>query len=139
VGKVWQPGLEWTALAAYYKKSYTLFPPEDQETLDHLGIDWIDEKYRGTDGPIQVSFPGVLQNPLCKAWIDDFRGLDKVTTGGMLPSSSLHGAVLILVDPSSGKSIGGYSNVATVDPVTKTRSYAGSAYGIPTLQDPTST
>jgi len=34
----------------------------------------------------------------------------------------------------SGKSIGGYSNAATVDLATKTRSYAGSAYGAPALK-----
>ena len=69
-------------MSPYVKKSYTLLPPLDQETRDHLGLDWIDEEYRGTDGPIQVSFPGVVQNPLCKAWVDAFRGLGKVTTGG---------------------------------------------------------
>jgi len=41
-----------------------------------------------------------------------------------------------LLDPFSDKSIGGYSNAATVDPVTKTRSYAVSAYGTPALQRP---
>lgn len=34
----------------------------------------------------------------------------------------------------SGNSVGGYSNTATVDPTTKTRSYAGSAHGLPLLQ-----
>lgn len=75
-------GWNWAGLAPFYKKSYTLLPPSDQETLDHLGIDWINEEYRGTDGPVKVSFPGVVQNPLCKAWIDAFRGLNKITTGG---------------------------------------------------------
>jgi choline dehydrogenase-like flavoprotein len=32
-------GWDWAGLAPYYKKSYTLLPPSDQETLDHLGID----------------------------------------------------------------------------------------------------
>lgn len=40
------------------------------------------------------------------------------------------------LDPFSGKSVGGYSNAATVDIVNKVRSYAGSAYGIPALQRP---
>lgn len=40
------------------------------------------------------------------------------------------------LDPFSGNSLGGYSNAATVDPTTKTRSYAGSAYGFPALQRP---
>ncbi|PQE33551.1 glucose-methanol-choline oxidoreductase protein [Rutstroemia sp. NJR-2017a WRK4] len=113
-------GWNWAEVAPYLKKAYTLLPPEDQETLDHLGIDWINEEYRGTSGPVKVSFPGILQNPLCKAWIDTFRGLGKITTG----------------DPFSGNSIGGYSNTATVDPVSKTRSYAGSAYAIPALERP---
>lgn len=39
-------------------------------------------------------------------------------------------------DPFSGNSIGGYSNLATVDPETKTRSYAGSAHGVPARQRP---
>lgn len=39
-------------------------------------------------------------------------------------------------DPFSGNSIGGYSNLATVDLETKTRSYAGSAHGVPARQRP---
>lgn len=91
--------------------------PEDQETCDHLGIDWINDDYCGASGPLKVSFPGLIQNPLCKAWIDTFRGLNRVTNG----------------DPFSGNSVGGYSNTATVDLVNKIRSYAGSAYGVPAL------
>lgn len=53
-------------------------------TVDHLGLDWINEEYRGTSGPLKVSFPGVIQNPLGKAWVDAFRGLGKATTGGKL-------------------------------------------------------
>ncbi|KAF7959526.1 hypothetical protein EAE96_001142 [Botrytis aclada] len=118
--KLGNDGWDWAALSPYYKKFYTLSPPPDSETLEHLGIDWINEDYRGTSGPIQVSFPGVVQNPLCKAWIDSFRAFEKLTTG----------------DPFSGNSTGAYSNAATVDINTKTRSYAGSAYGIPALQRP---
>ncbi|EPE24797.1 MFS general substrate transporter [Glarea lozoyensis ATCC 20868] len=113
-------GWNWSSIAPYFKKSYTLLPPSNQATLDHLGIDWVNEDYRGKDGPIQVSFPGVIQNPLCKAWIDAFRGIGKATSG----------------DPFSGNSVGGYSNAATVDPATKTRSYAASAYGLPFLHRP---
>ncbi|TEY71493.1 hypothetical protein BOTCAL_0092g00270 [Botryotinia calthae] len=43
---------------------------------------------------------------------------------------------LRMTDPFSGNSTGGYSNAATVDIATKTRSYAGSAYGVPALQRP---
>lgn len=41
---------------------------------------------------------------------------------------------LIDLDPFSGNSIGGYSNAVTVDPETKTRSYAASAYGLPAMK-----
>lgn len=81
--KLGNPGWDWAGLAPWYKKAYTLVPPADQATSEHLGIDWISDEYRGTSGPIQVSFPGVIQNPLCKAWIDVFRGLNKATNGGM--------------------------------------------------------
>ncbi|KAI1385843.1 alcohol oxidase [Hypoxylon trugodes] len=116
--KLGNPGWDWAGLVPSYRKSYTLIPPPDHDTLEHLGIDWINDEFRGTSGPIKVSFPGILQNPLCKAWIDAFRGINKVTNG----------------DPFSGNSIGGYSNTATVDPDTKTRSYANSAYGVPMRQ-----
>ncbi|KAK7751758.1 hypothetical protein SLS62_006243 [Diatrype stigma] len=118
--KLGNPGWDWASLVPYYKKSYTLIPPSDQATIEHLGIDWIDDEYRGTSGPLKVSFPGLLQNPLCKAWVDAFRGIGKV----------------INADPFSGKSIGGYSNAATVDPETKIRSYSNPAYGAPAGQRP---
>ncbi|KAJ4207382.1 hypothetical protein NW767_002633 [Fusarium falciforme] len=118
--KLGNAGWGWASLVPYYKKSYTLLPPKDQATLDHLGIDWMNDEYKGTSGPVKVSFPGVLENPLCKAWIDAFRDLNKITTG----------------DPFSGNSIGGYSHAGTIDPETKTRSYAGSAYALPALERP---
>ncbi|KAK7991210.1 glucose-methanol-choline oxidoreductase [Apiospora saccharicola] len=114
------PGWDWEGLVPYFKKSYTLIPPADEATLRHLGIDWIDDDYRGTEGPLKISFPGVKENPLCKAWIDAFRGMHKLTTG----------------DPFSGKSTGAYSNAASVDPESKTRSYAASAYGAVLKQRP---
>ncbi|ROV87577.1 hypothetical protein VMCG_10603 [Cytospora schulzeri] len=118
--KLGNPGWDWAGLVPSLKKSYTLIPPPDQATLDHLGIDWINEEYRGTSGPVKVSFPGIKENPLCKAWIDTFRAMNKITTD----------------DPFSGKNIGGYSSHATVDPETKTRSYAGTAYGAPARERP---
>ncbi|KAI0401766.1 hypothetical protein F4802DRAFT_618455 [Xylaria palmicola] len=117
--KLGNPGWDWDGLVPSYRKSYTLIPPSNEATLKHLGIDWINE-YRGTSGPIKVSFPGVLENPLCKAWIESFQGLNMVTSA----------------DPFSGSSTGGYSNTATVDPETKVRSYAGTAHGGPAGQRP---
>lgn len=130
------PGWDWAGLVPFFKKFYTLIPPPDQETRGHLGIDWINDDFRGTSGPIKVSFPGVLQNPLAKAWIDAFCTLNSVTTGGRLQLLTHVDArdywtfFLTFLDPFSGNSLGAYSNAATVDPETKTRSYAGNAFGI---------
>ncbi|KAJ4256908.1 hypothetical protein NW762_009004 [Fusarium torreyae] len=119
-GQFGNPGWDWAGLSPYYKKATTLSLPPDQDTRDHLGIDWIDKSCHGTNGPIQVSFPGVVENPLIKAWIDAFRGRDELTTN----------------DPFSGHSVGGYSCCAAVDSSSKTRSYAGNAYGLPAAQRP---
>ena len=112
--KLGNPTWTWESMRPYYKKFYTLHLP-DAATCKHLGIDWIDDDVKGTSGPIQASFPGVIQNPLAKAWIDAFRALGFNTTA----------------DPFSGKSIGAYSNTAAIDPRTMTRSFSGSAYGRP--------
>lgn len=112
--KLGNPHWDWSTLASYYRKFNTLTLP-DKETQDHLGLDWVDEQVRGTSGPIQASFAGVIQDPLAKAWVDTFKSLDHGVTG----------------DPYSGKSTGGYSNPSTVDPTSKTRSYAASAYYAP--------
>lgn len=112
--KLGNPHWNWSTLASYYRKFNTLTLP-DKETQDHLGLDWVDEQVQGASGPIQTSFTGVVQDPIAKAWVDTFKSLDYGVTG----------------DPYSGKSTGGYSNPSTVDPTSKTRSYAASAYYAP--------
>ncbi|KAE8323110.1 hypothetical protein BDV39DRAFT_218101 [Aspergillus sergii] len=94
-------------------------------TPSKAGIDaWsklgVDQNINGNSGPINVSFPVVLQDPLSKAWVDTFKGIGYSLTA----------------DPFSGNSIGGYSNLAAVDYETKTRSYAVTGYGLPTMQRP---
>ncbi|KAH9910021.1 putative GMC oxidoreductase [Xylariomycetidae sp. FL2044] len=118
--KLGNPGWDWASLVPTFKRAYTLIPPPDQATRDHLGLEWISDEYRGTSGPVKVSFPGVIQNPLAKAWVDTFRGMKKATTADLF----------------SGNSIGGYSNTATVDPEHKVRSYAYPAYGIAARERP---
>ncbi|KAL3481260.1 glucose-methanol-choline oxidoreductase [Aspergillus californicus] len=110
-------GWTWENLHPYYKKSYTIQLP-DAQTRDHIGIDWVDADINGSSGPIKASFPANREDPLSKAWVDTFKGLGFKAVG----------------DPFSGQSLGGYSNLATVDAETKTRSYAASAYGAPALQ-----
>ena len=98
----------------YYRKFYTLTVP-DEVTSQHLGLDYITDTDKEARGPVQVSYTGVSQDPLSKAWIDTFKGMK-------------HGMV---GDPFSGTSAGGYANAATVDPSSKTRSYAATAYYAP--------
>ncbi|OJD19778.1 hypothetical protein AJ78_00277 [Emergomyces pasteurianus Ep9510] len=105
-------GWTWENLQPYYKKSYTLNIPDD-ETCNHLGLNWVDPSVHGSSGPIQVSFPGQVQNPLVKAWTEMFKSIGFETTA----------------DPYSGVSVGAFSSLAAVDPLSKTRSYSASAYG----------
>ncbi|KAL3454890.1 glucose-methanol-choline oxidoreductase [Aspergillus insuetus] len=104
-------------LQPYYKKSYTLQLP-DAETQKHIGINWLDSHINGSSGPIKASFPAQLEDPLAKAWIDTFKNFGFDAVG----------------DPFSGKSLGGYNNLASVDSKTKTRSYAAPAYGGPAIE-----
>lgn len=105
------PGWNWSTLAPYYRKSHTLILP-DPEISAHLGLRWVDEQVKGKNGPVQVSFLGVAEDPMSKAWNDSFKNLQHEMIG----------------DPFSGRYTGGYSNPSSVSPTSKTRSYAVSAY-----------
>ncbi|OTA59684.1 GMC oxidoreductase [Hypoxylon sp. EC38] len=107
------PGWGWNGVAHYFRKFHTLVPP-NEAVQKHLDLSWMDESTRGT-GPIQASFSGVVEDPLGKAWIETFKQLGYGLTG----------------DPFYGRGIGGWSIPAAIDPITKTRSYAASAYFAP--------
>ncbi|KEY68843.1 hypothetical protein S7711_03784 [Stachybotrys chartarum IBT 7711] len=98
--KLGNPSCIWETLAPAYKKLHTLIPPADQATLGHLGIDWIDCKYRGVSRSVEVSFPSVIQNPLCKGRINAFVNLDKATTT-VITGARLHR--LLLAQNASGE------------------------------------
>ncbi|KFA81591.1 hypothetical protein S40288_09622 [Stachybotrys chartarum IBT 40288] len=93
--KLGNPSCIWETLAPAYKKLRTLIPPADQATLGHLGIDWIDCKYCGVSRSVEVSFPSVIQNPLCKGRINAFVNLDKATTADSKLSWSAYGQTLL--------------------------------------------
>ncbi|KAI4172487.1 MAG: hypothetical protein LQ343_003577 [Gyalolechia ehrenbergii] len=107
-------GWSWATMEPYYRKFYSLSLP-DEATRQHLGLDYITETDKEARGPVQVSYTGVVQDPLSKAWVDTFKGLSHGMTG----------------NPYSCSSIGGYANAATVDRSSKTRSYAATAYYAP--------
>lgn len=113
-GALGNSGWDWETLAPYYHKFFTLHIP-DKATVQHLGLDRIEPSLECGSGPIQASYTGTIQNPLAKAWVDTFNNLEFGVDS----------------DPFSGKFIGGYANSSTVDPKTKTRSYATSAYFAP--------
>ncbi|KAJ5107104.1 glucose-methanol-choline oxidoreductase [Penicillium angulare] len=118
--KMGAEGWGWKDIQPYYKKSYTLQMP-DPATCAHLGIgDWVDENIQGSSGPLKVSFPAVIDDPLAKAWVDTFEALGHKITA----------------DPFSGRSVGGYSNMATVDFETKARSHSATQCGLPAKQRP---
>ncbi|KAK3720120.1 hypothetical protein LTR37_003943 [Vermiconidia calcicola] len=109
------PGWGWEGLAPYYRKSQRHCPPP-KDVEEALALDYIDPKVQGTNGPICSSYPQSL-NPLEKAWVDTWKGLQKAITG----------------DPLTGVGTGGYTSPASVDPVSGERSHAGSAYLAPAL------
>lgn len=113
-GALGNPGWSWEDLAPYYKKSYTLARPR-QDVYDYLGLSYIDDQIAGTDGPIQVSFPDDLKDPLPQAWIATLKDLGYPMSG----------------DPFSGSAYGGYTNAASIDPVSRQRSYSAKAYWEP--------
>ena len=113
-GKLGNPGWNWESLAPYYRKSHTLTLPS-KAVREHLGLNYIDEKFRGLDGPIQASFPEDLNDPLPNAWITTLKNLGYPMSG----------------DPFSGSAYGGYTNAASIDPKTRQRSYSAQAYWEP--------
>ena len=109
------PSWNFDSLAPYYRKFHTFIPPSE-ETREQLSLDYWDETAHGSSGPVQVSF-GEEVDPLSKAWPETFKNLN-------LKMSS---------DPVTGETTGAQSNPGAVDPRTKTRSYAASAYYSPKI------
>ncbi|KAK4174300.1 hypothetical protein QBC36DRAFT_218783 [Triangularia setosa] len=113
------PGWDWDTLGPYYKKFHTLSRPSTTAGR-HLRLSYVDENVRGCDGPIQASFPEESSDPLPSAWVDTISALGFPASG----------------DPFSGKFSGGYINALSVDPVSRTRSDAATAYFEPAKSRP---
>lgn len=103
-------GWDWETLRPYYAKAYTS-PPVDDSLAETLGIDgWTGNS--SAHGPLLTSFPGNSSHPIRKTWADTFRA----------------NGYYQIQDPFIDGSLGSFSCLATVDPVTKERTSAATAY-----------
>ena len=108
--KLGNAGWSWECMVPYYRKFHTFVPPS-AAIQENLALGYMDSSLQGTSGPIKCSFTEE-QGVLNAAWPRTFRALNLEMTG----------------DPLSGLANGSQVNPSTIDPETKTRSYAGSAY-----------
>ncbi|GKT86499.1 GMC oxidoreductase [Colletotrichum tofieldiae] len=113
-GALGNDGWNFDALAPYFRKFGTDHAPP-QSAKDVVGLNYHDEKLSGK-GPLQVSY-GEGYNSMNAAWMRTFDNLGLGVTG----------------DPRSGKCFGAFQNPCSIDPETKTRSFAASAYYTPEI------
>jgi choline dehydrogenase-like flavoprotein len=105
-------GWNWKTMSPYFRKFHTLTLPS-QESQDALGLKYIMPENQGSEGPIQISFGEAdVYTPYNNAWPTIFSKLNHELTG----------------DPITGVANGAFTNPGIVDPITKKRSHAGSAY-----------
>jgi choline dehydrogenase-like flavoprotein len=107
-------GWDWETLKPYYRKAYRLSLPSTED-VERLGLGYVDtQAAEESNGFIHASFPDKIYDPIADAWIQAFKKKEL--------------ANLMTADPFEGRAYGGYINAASIDPVTKTRSYAANAY-----------
>lgn len=104
-------GWNWEILQKYIKRTYNS-PPMSNETKKELGIGgWAVEDIPAK-GPILTSFPQHPSASIQEAWAETFK------------SKGLHASK----DPFVEASVGSFSHLTSVDPATKERSHAATAY-----------
>ncbi|KAK4142873.1 uncharacterized protein C8A04DRAFT_12844 [Dichotomopilus funicola] len=107
------PSWNYDALAPYFRKFATVHG-SPQSAKDLLGLTYVNDNLAKGDGPIQVSHSegyGITN----KAWMKTFADL----------------GLEVSTDPREGQALGAFQNHASIDPATKTRSFAGSGYYTP--------
>ncbi|KAJ3552942.1 hypothetical protein NPX13_g10997 [Xylaria arbuscula] len=99
------------AMAPYYTKAFTA-PPTPAEHRQLLGVDGDEsESLSTTNGPLQLSYPGDPQHPIRKIWAETFEKKGRRMRGNWVDAS-----------------VGGFSNLSTIDPVRRERCHAAKAY-----------
>ncbi|KAK5655042.1 hypothetical protein OQA88_5941 [Cercophora sp. LCS_1] len=103
-------GWDFDSLAPYFRKFATVHAPS-KAARDVVGLTYHDDSIVGGDGPIHVSFSDGY-GATNKARVDSFsnEGLEVKT------------------DPRTGTALGAFRNPASIDPATKTRSFAATGY-----------
>ncbi|RHZ44432.1 GMC family oxidoreductase [Aspergillus thermomutatus] len=104
------PGWGWEGIEPYLRKFHQASPPSAAVREFFNGMKY-DQKDQGSTGPVQVSF-GDQYMPFHGAWLETFKNLE-------YPQ---------VEDPIRGAGTGPFVSPGAVDPVTHTRSHAGSAY-----------
>jgi choline dehydrogenase-like flavoprotein len=105
-------GWTWDALRPYFAKAYTS-PQVDKSLEKAMGInEWTRRDEDTAHGPIQTSFPGSASHPIREGWAETFK------ISGLAMAH----------DPFLESSVGAFSSLTSIDPVTKQRSYATTAY-----------
>lgn len=116
-GKLGNPGWSFDSLAPYFGKFATVHSPGALAEKITGNAEYHDETLRGS-GPVQVSFGEGYTEPLNGAWVKTFSRLGLKMTA----------------DPRTGQGLGAFQNPATIDPTSKTRSFAASAYLTPEVR-----
>jgi choline dehydrogenase-like flavoprotein len=106
------PKWGWESMESYFRKFHTFTEPQEKLKKE-LQLNYLNAAAHGTDGPIQISY-GSEEGfpPFAQAWPRTWAALCKPIDG----------------DPIQGKSIGAFSNAASLHPVTRERSHAGNSY-----------
>jgi choline dehydrogenase len=107
--KLGATGWGWSDLLPYFRKSETFTPP-DASFAHEWDIEW-DEGVHGTTGPLQISYPP-YQFPVVQEYFRAFHEL-----GIQTPR-----------DPNDGSGTGVFWVPSTLNPVSRTRSYARTAH-----------
>ncbi|GFF38905.1 choline dehydrogenase [Aspergillus udagawae] len=108
--KLGNPGWGWDGIEPYLRKFHQATPPSDAIREFFTGMKY-DQEDQGSNGPVKVSF-GDQYMPFHGAWLETFKNLG-------YPQ---------VEDPIRGAGTGPFVSPGAVDPVTHTRSHAGSGY-----------